>query len=152
MKIYVDADACPKPVREILFRVAIRNQIELLMVANQILQLPVSTKIRMMQVNKGFDEADNEIVKLINKDDLLVTADIPLASDAIDKGAIVINPRGKIYSMENIKQELATRDLLAHLRDNLEIRGGPQPYNDKDKAAFANALDRIIISHLNSLK
>ncbi len=152
MKIYVDADACPKPVREILFRVAIRNQIELLMVANQILQLPVNTKIRMMQVNKGFDEADNEIVKLINKDDLLVTADIPLASDAIDKGAIVINPRGKIYSMENIKQELATRDLLAHLRDNLEIRGGPQPYNDKDKAAFANALDRIIISHLNSLK
>lgn len=152
MKIYVDADACPKPVREILFRVAIRNQIELLMVANQILQLPVSTKIRMMQVNKGFNEADNEIVKLINKDDLLVTADIPLASDAIDKGAIVINPRGKIYSMENIKQELATRDLLAHLRDSLEIRGGPQPYNDKDKAAFANALDRIIISHLNSLK
>lgn len=152
MKIYVDADACPKPVREILFRVAIRNQIELLMVANQILQLPVSTKIRMMQVNKGFDEADNEIVKLINKDDLLVTADIPLASDVIDKGAIVINPRGKIYSMENIKQELATRDLLAHLRDSLEIRGGPRPYNDKDKAAFANALDRIIISHLNSLK
>lgn len=152
MKIYVDADACPKPVREILFRVAIRNQIELLMVANQILQLPISPKIKMMQVNKGFDEADNEIVRLINKDDLLVTADIPLASDAIDKGAIVINPRGKVYSMENIKQELATRDLLAHLRDSLEIRGGPQPYNDKDKAAFANALDRIIISYLNRIK
>lgn len=152
MKIYVDADACPKPVREILFRVAIRNQIELLMVANQILQLPISPKIKMMQVNKGFDEADNEIVRLINKDDLLVTADIPLASDAIDKGAIVINPRGKVYSMENIKQELATRDLLAHLRDSLEIRGGPQPYNDKDKASFANALDRIIISYLNRLK
>ncbi len=144
MKIYVDADACPNPAKEILFRAAIRHQLEMLMVANQILQLPLHSNIKMLQVNKGFDEADNEIVRLINDGDLLVSADIPLASSAIDKGATVINPRGRIYTRENIKQELATRDLMAHLRDNLEIRGGPAPYNDKDKASFANALDKIL--------
>lgn len=144
MKIYVDADACPKVVKEILFRAVIRKQLELIMVANQVLQLPPHPNIKMLQVNKGFDEADNEIIRLITKGDLLITADIPLASSAVEKEALVINPRGKIYTRENIKQELATRDLMAHLRDNLEIRGGPAPYSDKDKTAFANILDKIL--------
>jgi len=144
MKIYVDADACPKPVREILCKAALRRGCELIMVANQVIQIPMAPNIRVLQVSKGFDEADNEIVNRIMADDLLVTADIPLAHDAIAKKAIVINPRGKLYTAENIKHELATRDLMSHLRDNLEIRGGPPPYSDKDKANFANALDRLL--------
>lgn len=144
MKIYVDADACPRPVKEILYKAVLRCKLELVMVANQVISLPMAANIRMLQVNRGFDEADKEIIRIIEAGDLLVTADIPLASEAVGKGALVINPRGKIYTVENIRQELATRDLMSHLRDNLEIRGGPPAYNDKDKANFANVLDKLL--------
>ncbi len=144
MKIYVDADACPRPVREVLYKSIERFPIDIILVANQIIQIPRNKHISLLQVSRGFDEADNEIVRLINSGDLLVTSDIPLASDAIARGAIVINSRGKIYTQENIRQELAVRDLLSHLRDNQQIKGGAPAYSNIDKSNFANALDRIL--------
>lgn len=150
MKVYVDADACPRPVREILYKASERFQVELILVANQIIQIPRSPNIRMLQVARGFDEADNEIVRLIEANDLLISSDIPLASDAIAKGATVLNSRGKIYSAENIRQELAVRDLLSHLRDNQQISGGAPAYSNLDKSNFANALDRLLTSGKNN--
>lgn len=146
MRIYIDADACPKPAREVLYKAATRCQLELILVANQVLQIPAAPNIRLLQVSHGFDEADKEIVRQIASNDLLITSDIPLASEAIAKGAQVLTPRGKLYTKENIKNQLAVRDLMSHLRDNLEISGGPNSYDTKDKATFANALDKILTS------
>ncbi len=144
MRIFIDADACPKPVREILYKAGTRFSIELILVANQALQIPQSPLIRLLQVSKGFDEADNEIVRLLAAGDLVVTSDIPLASDAIAKGAQALNPRGKLYTTHNIQQQLAVRDLMSHLRDNQQISGGAGAYNLQDKANFANALDKLL--------
>ena len=144
MRIFVDADACPKLVKEILYKAAIRTKTELILVANQFLQTPPSPLIRVIQVSSGFDVADRRIVDETNPGDIVITADIPLADLVITKGGIAINPRGQLYTHENIKGKLATRDLMEHLRDNQMISGGPGTFTKLDGHALANQLDRLL--------
>lgn len=144
MRIFVDADACPKLVKEILYRAAERTKTELILVANQFLKTPLSPFIKVIQVASGFDVADDRIVKEIDELDLVITADIPLADAVTQKGGIAINPRGKLYTTDNIKQQLATRDLMQHLRDNQMISGGPPAFTKLDGQALANQLDRLL--------
>ena len=149
MKIWVDADATPKPVKEILFRAAMRTGIQTSLVANQSLAVPKVANITSIQVPAGFDVADNHIVQQAEPGDLVVTADIPLASEVVDKGATAINPRGELYTRENIRQRLAMRDFMEEMRSSGEHTGGPKAYNQKDRQAFANALDRILSKAAN---
>jgi uncharacterized protein YaiI (UPF0178 family) len=138
----VDADACPVQIREILFRAAERTRTELVLVANQPIRAPRSEVIRQIQVPKGFDVADNEIVRRMAPGDLVVTADIPLAAAAIERGGVALNPRGDFYTAENVKQRLAMRNLMAELRDTGQVTGGPPALGQRDRQSFANALDR----------
>ena len=144
MKIWIDADACPKVVKEILFRASARTKTQLTLVANQYIPKPKSPLINAIQVKQGFDEADNYIVDNLNAGDIVITADIPLASDAVDKGATAINPRGEQYTEENIKQRLRMRNLMEELRSTGEVSGGPSTYSQKDGQSFANCLDRLL--------
>ncbi len=145
MQIWVDADACPKVIKEILYRVAERAKIQIILVANQSLVVPKSPFIRSIRVSAGFDVADNYIVQEIRKDDLIITADIPLAAEVIEKGGHALNPRGELYSTETIKQKLVMRDLMDELRGTGEvIGGGPAPLNQRDRREFANQLDRFV--------
>jgi len=147
MKIWVDADACPVVIKEILFRAAERKQIQVTLVANHQMRIPPSKYISFMQVPAGFDVADNEIVKRIEKADLVVTGDIPLASEVIEKGALALNPRGEMYTPENIKQRLRMRDFMEEVRSSGVDTGGPPPLNQKDRQNFANHLDRLLNNH-----
>ncbi|MCW9012370.1 MAG: YaiI/YqxD family protein [Gammaproteobacteria bacterium] len=144
MHIWIDADACPNIVKEIIFRASNRTKTPVTLVANQYIQKPKSALIKSIQVSQGFDEADNFIVDNLKSGDLVITADIPLASDAIDKGATVINPRGEKYTEDNIKQRLSMRDLMEELRSTGEVSGGPSAYSQRDGQNFANCLDRIL--------
>lgn len=144
MKILVDADACPKPIKDVILRAAAKRELETLLVANQFIAVPPSRFVRSIQVMKGFDVADNEIVRRAEPGDLVVTADIPLASEAIDKGAFALNPRGEFYTRENIRQRLNMRDFMDTLRASGIQSGGPPPLNQQDRQAFANALDRFL--------
>jgi uncharacterized protein YaiI (UPF0178 family) len=144
MKIWVDADACPVPVKEILFRAAERQKVEVTLVANQRLSVPQSTYVRMLQVEKGFDVADNEIVRRIEAGDLLISSDIPLASEVLEKGALVITPRGERYTEDNIKARLNIRDFMETLRSSGIQSGGQPTYSQADRMQFANQLDRIL--------
>ncbi len=145
MQIWVDADACPKVVKEILFRVAERAKLKVTLVANQSLTIPKSFFIKSIRVSSGFDVADNYIVQEIQKGDLLITADIPLAAEVIEKGGHALNPRGELYSTETIKQKLIMRDLMDELRGTGEIvNGGPPPLNQRDRREFANQLDTFV--------
>lgn len=144
MRIWVDADACPKVIKEILFRAAKRAQVQLTLVANHSLRTPASQHIKSVQVSSGFDVADSEIVKLVNPGDLVITADIPLAAQVVDKGAHALNPRGELYTPENIKARLSLRDFMATLRDSGVATGGPAPISQADRQAFANNLDRLL--------
>ena len=147
MKIWVDADACPVAAKEILYRAAERTKISVVLVANQYLKVPPSPFISSLQVASGFDVADDEIVKRCEKDDLVITADIPLASEAIDKGATALNPRGELYTPHNIKQRLNMRDFMDTMRASGADTGGQPKYSDKDKQQFANALDKYLTKH-----
>lgn len=144
MQIWVDADACPKVIKEILFRVADRVQVEVILVANQPMRTPPSKFLSSIQVGQGFDVADDEIVKRVNEGDLVITADIPLASDAIEKGAQVLDPRGEMYTLENIKQRLSMRNFMDELRGSGVDTGGPAAMNSGDRQQFANQLDRLL--------
>jgi uncharacterized protein YaiI (UPF0178 family) len=144
MRIWVDADACPGVIKEILFRAVLRLDIPLTLVANQSLSTPASPLISSVQVSRGFDQADHYIVERLETGDLVITADIPLAADAIAKGASVINPRGEQYTPENIRQRLAMRDFMEQMRSIGEATGGPPPLNQQDRRAFANTLDRLL--------
>ena len=144
MKIWVDADACPKVIKEILFRAAKRAQVQVTLVANQSLRTPSSQHIKSMQVSSGFDVADNEIVKQVEAGDLVITADIPLAAQVVDKGAHALNPRGELYTAENVKARLSLRDFMAQIRDSGVNTGGPAPLSQSDRQAFANHLDRLL--------
>lgn len=144
MNIWVDADACPKVVKEIVFRASTRTKTPVTLVANQYIPKPKSPLIKSIQVSQGFDEADNYIVEHLEPGDLVISADIPLAADAIDKGATVINPRGEQYTEDNIKQRLSMRDLMEELRSTGEVSGGPSAYSQKDGQNFANCLDRLL--------
>lgn len=144
MKIWVDADACPKVIKEILFRAADRWQVNVILVANQLIAVPRSAFIRAVQVPAGFDVADNEIVRLSEAGDLVVTADIPLAAEVIAKQAIALNPRGELYSPENIRERLNMRDFMDTLRASGIESGGPPAFSLADRQAFASQLDRLM--------
>lgn len=144
MHILVDADACPKVIKEILCRAAVRTKVCTTFVANKLLNLPTSQFIKMKKVGSGFDAADAEIVAQILSGDLVITADIPLAYAVVKKGCIALNPRGIMYTDENIQEALATRDLMAQLRDSGIIGGGPSALKKSDRQAFASHLDKLI--------
>jgi len=145
MKIWVDADACPVVVKEILYRAADRTTVELILVANQALSTPSSTNITSVQVPRGFDVADDEIVKRCEPGDLVITSDIPLAAEVIEKGAHALSPRGELHTKENIGARLNMRDFLDTMRSSgVEMSGGPASFSQRDKQDFANNLDRFL--------
>lgn len=144
MHLWVDADACPKVIREILFRAATRTKIPLTLIANQTLHVPASPLIRSVQVHAGFDVADNEIVKRVTAGDLVITSDLPLAAEVIDKGAYVLSHRGEWYSAANIRPLLNMRDFMDNLRASGIQTGGPPPMSQSERQAFAGHLDRFL--------
>jgi len=144
IRIWVDADACPKVIKEILYRAADRVGVPLTLVANQPLQVPGSRYIRSVQVGTGFDVADNHIVEQAQAGDLVVTADIPLAAEVVARGCLALNPRGELYTEENIRQRLNMRDFLDTLRGSGVDTGGPASFSQGDRQAFANQLDRLL--------
>ena len=143
-KIWVDADACPKVIKEILFRAADRVAMPLILVANQPLQVPGSRYTRTIQVGAGFDVADNHIVQQAEAGDLVITADIPLAAEVIARGCLALNPRGELYTEDNIRQRLNMRDFMDTLRGSGVDTGGPASFSHADRQAFANQLDRLL--------
>jgi hypothetical protein len=144
VRIWVDADACPNVIKEILFRAAERVGVELTLIANAPLRIPRSPLIRTLQVEKGFDVADNRIVELVQKDDLVVTADIPLAAAVVAQGVHALNPRGEFYTPDNIRERLAMRNLMEELRGSGLVSGGPPAISKSDRMAFANQLDKLL--------
>ena len=144
MKIWVDADACPVAIKEILYRVANRTQIELTLIANQMLRVPPSPWIKALQVPSGFDVADQRIVQEVAAGDLVVTADVPLAARVITKGAVVIDPRGELLDRGNIQERLTMRNFMETLRNSGVETGGPASLSAADRQAFANQLDRLL--------
>jgi len=144
MHILVDADACPKVIKEILFRAAERIKMPLTLVANQPLKVPASKYIKTVQVSAGFDVADNQIVAMVQAGDLVITADIPLASEVIEKGGHALNPRGEFYTPDSIKQILTMRNFMDELRGSGVDTGGPSAFCQSDRQSFANALDRFL--------
>ena len=145
MQIWVDADACPIAIKEILYRAAERNRLQLILVANQMLRTPPSAWIRAVQVPKGFDVADNHIAEAVTPGDLVITADIPLAAAVIERQAHALNPRGEFYSKENIRALLDMRNFMDALRSSGVETGGPNAFSQSDRQAFANQLDRFLV-------
>lgn len=147
MHILVDADACPNVIKEILYRVAVRLNMPVTLYANQFIKIPKNKWIKLIQVPGGFDEADQKIVQEVKPGDLVITADIPLASLVIKQNAHALNPRGELYTLENIQQRLAVRNFMEELRNAGQVSGGPAPLNQRDQRTFANALDRFLSAH-----
>lgn len=150
MKIWVDADACPVVIKDILFRAAERTGIELTLVANQPIRKPFLKNITMLQVPSGFDVADNEIVKRLNVGDLVVTSDIPLAAEVIEKQGAALNPRGEMYTSDTIKNRLEVRDFMDSMRGSGVQTGGPPPLSQSDRQAFANHLDKYLSNNFKA--
>ena len=144
MKIWVDADACPNVIKDILYRLADRAKVMVTLVANQRLTHPESSYIQAIQVMQGFDVADDEIVKHAQQGDIVITSDIPLADECITKGCFVLSPRGELFSKETIKAKLTMRDFLDTLRGSGEQSGGPPPFSQTDRREFANQIDRLV--------
>jgi uncharacterized protein YaiI (UPF0178 family) len=144
MQIWVDADACPNVIKEILFRAADRVHVSLTVVANQVVRIPPSPYIKSVRVAAGFDVADKTIIQQAQAGDLVITADIPLAAEVIEKGGYALNPRGEFYTKDNIKERLAMRNFLEELRNSGVDIGGPSSLNQSDRQAFANQLDRFL--------
>ncbi len=142
--VWVDADACPRAIKDVLYRAADRRAVSLTLVANQFLRTPPSRHITTVQVPAGFDVADNAIVASLEPGDLVITADIPLADEVVSKGGTALSPRGTLYTRENIKEHLTRRDMLDELRGSGVITGGPPALDKKDVQTFANALDRFL--------
>jgi uncharacterized protein len=152
MQIWVDADACPNVIKEILYRVSKRAKLNITFVANQYIKTPASPYLKSLQVPGGFDVADDEIVRQTDKGDLVITADIPLAAEVIEKGGHALNPRGELYTTDNIKQRLQVRDMMETIRNSgVEMTGGQAAFGQKDKQTFANALDRFVAKHHKSV-
>ena len=147
MNIWVDADACPVVIKDILFRAAERTGVQLTLVANQPVRIPPSRCIKFIQVASGFDVADNEIVKRLGAGDLVITADIPLAAEVVEKGAYALNPRGELYSADNIRARLNMRDFMDTLRASGIDTGGPPALSQGDRKSFADHLDKILTRH-----
>jgi len=151
LKIWVDADACPVVIKEILFRAAMRTRVKTTLVANQHIRVPSSPYLSSVQVASGFDVADNEIVARLSAGDLVITADIPLAAEVIEKGAHALNPRGELYTTENIRARLNMRDFMDTMRSSGLQTGGPKELSQSDRQAFANALDRLLAANKNEV-
>ncbi len=149
MKIYVDADACPKNIKEILCRAAIRTNCELVFVANHRINVPINSLIRSVQVNGGFDVADNYIVDQVATNELVITADIPFAAQVIEKGGLALNPRGELYSKDSIKQRLALRNFMDEVRSSGIHTGGPKTMDKSHIQKFSNALDSYLAKFRN---
>ena len=143
-KIWVDADACPNLIKNVIFRLADNRQVDVVLVSNHYVKTPNSRFVSAKQVGKGFDAAVNEIIALMSGGDLVVTGDLPLANDVIQKRGFAINPRGTVYDEENIKSHLSRRDLMEDLRDSGVVSGGPSALNKKNVQEFANAIDRLV--------
>lgn len=148
LQIWIDADACPVSIKEILYRAAERTRTDLVLVANQMLRTPPSPYIRAVQVAKGFDVADNYIAEQVSEGDLVITADIPLAAAVIDKHALALNPRGEFYSRENIREALDMRNFMDILRSTGVETGGPSAFSNSDRQNFAKQLDRFLAGSL----
>lgn len=144
MQIFVDADACPKLIKDIIYRAANRKKIIVTLVANQVLSCPPSPFIKTLRVSPGFDVADNKILEIMQAGDLVITADIPLAHGVVTQGGIALNPRGELYTVQNINERLAIRDLSTSLRDSGVRSGGPARISPKEIQNFANALDKFL--------
>ncbi len=144
MDIWVDADACPVAIREILCKAAMRTGVKLTLVANHVLPVPRTPQIRMLQVASGFDAADAEIVQRVQTGDLVITADIPLAAEVIEKGGLVLSPRGERYTEDNIASRLNMRDFMESMRSSGVQTGGPPALDQTDRKAFADQLDRLL--------
>ena len=144
-RIWVDADASPKAVKEILYRASERTKIPVTFVANQFLEVPRSPLIFAVKVASGFDVADNYIVEHSNKGDIAITQDIPLAAELVAKGCVVLNPRGERYTKENVRERLNMRDFMDSLRSSGVQTGGPEAFSKKDRMTFANALDNVLV-------
>ncbi len=144
MQIWVDADACPVVIREILFRAAERTGVLMTLVANKPVRLPVAPNVQFMQVPPGFDAADKRIVELMGPGDLVITADVPLAAAAIEKGGVALNPRGELYTSENVRERLSMRNFLDELRGSGVNTGGPPALSQRERQQFANQLDRLL--------
>jgi uncharacterized protein YaiI (UPF0178 family) len=147
MRIWVDADACPAVIKDILYRVAERTQIQVTLVANQLLRVPGSKFVRSVQVPSGLDVADTEIVERLSAGDLVVTGDIPLAARVLEKGGYALNPRGDFYTKDTIAQQLTMRAFMEELRSGGVDTGGPPAFSQADRQQFANALDRHLARH-----
>ena len=150
MQIWVDADACPSVIKDILFKAAIRTQVHTTLLANHSMSITKSPFIHFFQVSAGFDEADNEIVKRCQAGDLVITSDIPLANDVLEKGALALSPRGEVFNKENIKSLLGMRDFMDTMRSSGEQTGGPAPMNQADRQLFAGKLDSILTRYLRN--
>ena len=144
MQIWVDADACPGVIKEILYRAAERAQISMTLVANKLLRTPPSRFIKAIQVPAGFDVADSKIVQHLEQGDLVITADIPLAAEVIEKGGHALNPRGEFYTPDTIRERLNMRDFMDTLRSSGVETGGPASFSQSDRKAFASQLDRFL--------
>lgn len=150
MEIWVDADACPGVIKDILFRAAERTGTQLTLVANQTVRIPASRCIAFIQVASGFDVADNEIVKRLGAGDLVITGDIPLAAEVIEKGGHALNPRGEMYTEDNIRSRLNMRDFMDTLRASGVDTGGPPALSQGDRQVFANNLDKFLTRHVKN--
>jgi len=148
VNIFVDADACPGVIRDILCRAAVKREINVVFIANQSINLPPSPWLQSYQVAKGFDKADDEIVTRVATDDLVITADIPLAADVLEKGGQVLTPRGERYTAANIKQRLQMRDFMETMRASGQNIGGPPPMSQTDRKTFADQLDKLLTRHI----
>jgi uncharacterized protein YaiI (UPF0178 family) len=151
MKIWVDADACPTVIKEILFKAAERTALALTLVANHSIRIPPSPYISFMQVKSGFDVADDEIVRRVKPGDLVITGDIPLAAEIVEKKALALNPRGELYTESNIRSLLNMRDFMDTMRASGVQTGGPAALNQSDRQAFANQLDKILTRYQQSI-
>jgi hypothetical protein len=150
MEIWVDADACPAVIKDILFRAAERTEVQLTLVANHPIRIPRSPLIKFIQVPSGLDVADNEIVKRLSAGDLVITADIPLAAKVIENGGHALNPRGELYTTENIRSRLNMRDFMDSLRTDGIDTGGSSTLNQRDRQSFANNLDKFLTSYIKN--
>ncbi len=147
MQIWIDADACPNVIKQILFRASERTGIALILVANHTIPHPPLAQIRSVRVSAGFDVADNYIVSQLEPGDLVITADIPLAAEVIDADCVALNPRGELYTQENVRHHLSMRDFMTELRSSGVETGGPSVLGPREKQDFANQLDRFIAQH-----
>ncbi len=146
ISLWIDADACPRPVRDIICRAAERTGAQTTFIANQAINLPPLPNLKTVQVQQGFDVADNEIVRRVKSGDIVITQDIPLASEVIDKGAVALSPRGELYTSSNIKARLNMRDFMETMRASGVQTGGPAAFSQTDRKRFADQLDRYLAS------